>query len=80
VPVNHAPDIFCASGVAASPFVSDLLLSSWRPAQCGVVNPKCTLWCAAALLAGDVALVAPIDSAILVTTLWNSNVSATGVD
>jgi hypothetical protein len=30
--------------------------------------------------AGDGALVAPIDRVILVTTLWMSNVSATGVD
>jgi hypothetical protein len=36
--------------------------------------------CAAARLAGDGALVAPIDSEILVTTLWKSNVSATDVD
>jgi hypothetical protein len=34
---------------------------------------------AAARLAGDGALVAPIDRGILVTTLWKSNVSATGV-
>jgi hypothetical protein len=49
-------------------------------AEYGVVNPLCTLWCAAARLAGVGALEAPIDSVILVTTLWKSNVSATGAN
>jgi hypothetical protein len=51
--------------------VSGLLLSSSRPALCGVVNPTCTLWCAAARLAGDGALVAPIDNVILVAPIDN---------
>jgi hypothetical protein len=45
-----------------------------------VVNPTCTLLCAAARLAGVDALVAPIDNIILVTTLWKSNVSEAGAD
>jgi hypothetical protein len=44
-----------------------LLLSSLHPVLSGMVNPTCTLWCAAARLAGDGALVAPV---VLVTTLW----------
>jgi hypothetical protein len=74
----QGPDVYCASGSRLRP--SSVSSYSRRPALCGVLNPTCTLWCAAARLAGDGALVAPIDSMILVTTLWKSHVSATGVD
>jgi hypothetical protein len=36
----------------------------------GVVNSTCSLWCAAARLAGNGVVVAPIDSEILFTTPW----------
>jgi hypothetical protein len=55
-------------------------VSSLATHNSGVVNPTCTLSCAAALRDGDGALVTPIDSVILVTALWKSNVSATAVD
>jgi hypothetical protein len=44
-----------------------------------VTNPSGALWGTAARLAGDGAIVAPIDNEILVTTPWQSLVSAAGV-
>jgi hypothetical protein len=77
---NQGPKCVLCWRVAASLLVCDLLFSSWHSVLSGVVNPTFTLWCAAAWLADNGALVEPIDNVIIMTTLWLPNVSAIVVD
>jgi hypothetical protein len=70
-------NVLVGRGIALHEWLATLLLASRPVWHC---QPYMYPEVAAARIAGGSALVTPINSLILVTTLWKTNVSATGVD